>query len=331
MASVDVVVPCYNYGRYLRDCVDSILSQGLEDVRILIIDNASTDDSAAVALQLAKENAAIEVIVHDNNLGPQASYNEGIDWAQAKYMLILDADDLLAPNCLQHAVAILEEQPEVVFTHGEELRLAFPAGVIPKPDQSQRGPEWHIASGMDVIDCLSRFPVNHVDAPTVVRRTSAQKKAGYYRAELPYTDDLELWLRLAMLGDVAETTRVQAVRRLHDARASVEYQSAQEMDFVERKAAFDSFFSKEGRHLPQASLLQSLTHRRLAHHAYWSAISHFLRGYPATAWNLLMFASKHDPSVVLVPPIGWLFRMDGPFKRAAEILLEARRSRLGIR
>lgn len=331
MAGVDVVVPCYNYGRYLRDCVDSILSQDLEDIRVLIIDNASSDDSAVVARQIAKEDPRIEVVIHDSNLGPQASYNEGIDWARAKYFLILDADDLLTPNCLKHAIAILEDQPDVVFAHGEELQLTFPAGVVPKTVQPQPEPGWSISSGLEVIEHLARFPVNHVDAPTVVRRTSAQKKAGYYRTELPYTDDLELWLRLAMLGDVAETKRVQAVRRLHARRASVEYQSAQEKDFVERKAAFDSFFTKEARQLPNASYLQGLIHRRLAHHAYWSALSHLLRGYPATAWKLLKFAATHDPSVTIIPPVGWLIRMDGPFKRAKEIVVEAVRIKPGIR
>ena len=55
-ASVDVAIPCYPYGGFLRDCVTSVLTQAIRDVRVLIIDNASTDDSVEVALQIAAED-----------------------------------------------------------------------------------------------------------------------------------------------------------------------------------------------------------------------------------------------------------------------------------
>ena len=64
MASVDVAIPCFNYGRFLPDCVGSVLSQGIDDLRILIIDNASTDDSVEVARRLAADDPRIEVVVH---------------------------------------------------------------------------------------------------------------------------------------------------------------------------------------------------------------------------------------------------------------------------
>ena len=56
MSRVDVIVPCYNYGRFLRECVESVLSQPVE-VRVLIIDDASTDDTPEVAAALAAEDA----------------------------------------------------------------------------------------------------------------------------------------------------------------------------------------------------------------------------------------------------------------------------------
>lgn len=56
MASVDVIIPNYEYGRFLRDCVTSVLRQNIEALRVLIIDNASTDDSVEVARALARED-----------------------------------------------------------------------------------------------------------------------------------------------------------------------------------------------------------------------------------------------------------------------------------
>jgi len=95
MATVDVAVPCYQYGDYLRGCVASVLSQDVSDLRIAIIDNASTDDSLRVARQLAAEDRRVEVIAHSTNLGQHASFNEAVDWAKSKYFMLLCADDLL--------------------------------------------------------------------------------------------------------------------------------------------------------------------------------------------------------------------------------------------
>ncbi|MDR4307475.1 glycosyltransferase [Chelatococcus sambhunathii] len=85
MAIVDIAAPCYRYGRFLQDCVSSVLSQSISDVRILIIDDASQDGSADVARALAATDPRIELSVHQTNLGQTATYNEGIAWATAPY------------------------------------------------------------------------------------------------------------------------------------------------------------------------------------------------------------------------------------------------------
>ena len=77
MSRVDVIVPCYNYGRFLRECVESVLGQPV-DVRVLIIDDASTDDTPEVAAALAAEDARVEFRRHAVNRGHIATYNEGL-------------------------------------------------------------------------------------------------------------------------------------------------------------------------------------------------------------------------------------------------------------
>ena len=109
MSTIDIVVPCFQYGRFLRDSVGSILRQDIDRLRVLIIDNASTDDSLDVARQLASEDKRVHIVAHDTNLGQQASLNEGIDWATADYFMILDADDVLAPGCLRRAISIMDK------------------------------------------------------------------------------------------------------------------------------------------------------------------------------------------------------------------------------
>jgi glycosyltransferase involved in cell wall biosynthesis len=299
------------------------MSQGVADTRVLIIDNASTDDSLEVAHQLAAEDSRIELIAHPRNVGATASYNEGIDWASAEYFVLLDADDLLAPGCLARALACMQAHPEVGFTYGiEALRLADGTLQV-HPEHSEQAP-WRISSGSRFIGDICRFPRNYVGAPTVVRRTSVQKRIGHYRPSLPYTDDLEMWLRLASAGDVGSISTVQGIRRIHGLQMSEGYRANMVRDFTEREAAFVSFFRNEGCSLPDAGGLLKLASRRLGEHAYWSAVSHLIRGHARDAAQLIRFCLQRRPSAALIPPVGWLLRMDRPLHRLVQIAREAR-------
>src|SRR3954452_6789000 len=94
VGSVGVVVPCYRYGHFLQDAVDSVLDDPTLDVRVLIVDDASPDDSAERARELARRDPRIEVAVHPENRGHIATYNEGLlEWCDADYTVLLSADD----------------------------------------------------------------------------------------------------------------------------------------------------------------------------------------------------------------------------------------------
>src|ERR1700757_2140947 len=75
MSKIDVIIPCYNYGRFLEECVRSVVAQQIADLRILIIDDASIDDSLSVAKQLAASDRRISVVAHPSNRGHIATYN----------------------------------------------------------------------------------------------------------------------------------------------------------------------------------------------------------------------------------------------------------------
>jgi glycosyltransferase involved in cell wall biosynthesis len=322
MTRIDVAVPCYNYARFLRDCVSSILGQEGVVVRVLIVDNASEDDTLAVARTIAAEDRRVEVLPQAVNRGASASYNEGIEWAEAEYFLILDADDMLAPGALARAARVLEESPGIAFLHGVEARLEAEGSVRAPRAASPAAPPV-VRPGPEFIRRLCRTPVNSIGANTVVRRTSAQKRVGHYRAALPYTDDLEMWLRLATAGSVACLKSVQAIRRYHSDRMSVHYQSEQTRDFIERERAFVSFFAHEGRALIGAEAMLADARVGLGEHAYWSAVSHLVRGQGRVAADLLALSRAWRPGRGLIPPFGWVMRMDRPIERAVEIVAEA--------
>ena len=315
MASVDVVIPCYQHGRFLGDCVASVLSQGIDSLRILIIDNASTDDSAAVARQLAAEDPRVEAVVRPVNLGPHASFNEGVDWARNDYLMILCSDDLLAPGSLPQMVSAMEQAPDASFAYGLDVHWAEGE---PRPCLLSGGAKaaWRVRDGSDFILERCRNPERYIAAGMVLTRTAAHKAAGHYRAELPHTDDLELLLRLALLGRVADSPAVVGIKRMHGHNRTHDYLAERTRDLVERLAALESFFSREGRTLADAERLMRLGRRSIAERAYWCGIKDLARGR-RSALALLRLAVRLDPVLAIVPPLNYLRRMDRTF---AEIL-----------
>ena len=89
MSRVDVVIPCYNYARFVRQAVESVLSQEGVDVRVLIVDDASTDNSEEVGRQLAAGDRRVEYRRHPTNTGHLRVHNEGIEWAAGDYFMLV--------------------------------------------------------------------------------------------------------------------------------------------------------------------------------------------------------------------------------------------------
>ena len=121
---VSVVIPCYNYGRYLPECVASIThSQPGVAVEVIIVDDKSTDGSLEIARTIAKNDYRVRVIAHDRNLGHIATYNDGLDAATGEFVLLLSADDLLTPGALGRAASLLVAEESVGFVYGNVINF----------------------------------------------------------------------------------------------------------------------------------------------------------------------------------------------------------------
>jgi len=326
--SIDVVIPNYQYGRFLPACIESVLAQDVENLRVLVIDNASTDDSLDVARALAAADRRIEVIAHPANVGLVASINEGIDEARADYFMILCSDDVLAPGSLKRAISIMEEHPAVTVAQGrahvaiddiEPVGAPIEAPVGPAPAEP---PAWTIVSGTDYVEHICRRP-RHRPVGFIVVRTAAQKRAGHYSKNLPFTCDLEMLMRLAVLGDVAETSAVQGIRREHRANISSAYWQDFRLRLEAVHAAVETFLSAGGMGRSRSARLLALARVSLAGDAYWSAVSHLVRGRHREAFDLFGFAFDLLPRLAILPPIGHLLRTEGLLSRARRIFAEA--------
>ena len=95
--AVSVIIPVRNSGRYFRECLDSVTRQTLQDIEIIIINDASTDGSDAVAEAYAAQDSRITIIHHDESTGAGPARNDGMAIARGEYIAFMDSDDLY-PN-----------------------------------------------------------------------------------------------------------------------------------------------------------------------------------------------------------------------------------------
>jgi glycosyltransferase involved in cell wall biosynthesis len=276
MSSVSVVIPCYNYGHYLQDAVASAFDgqDGL-DVRVLVIDDASTDDSADVARQIAARDARVEVKVHPRNRGHIATYNEGLlEWADADYTVLLSADDRLTPGALRRAADLLDAHPEVGFAYGHPVHFQHGTD-LPPARTSVQG--WSVWSGQWWIERRFRDAQSCITCPEVMVRTALQKRVGGYDPRLPHTGDMEMWMRLSAYADVGFIRGVdQAFYRVHGNNMNKTYTPV--ADLKQRRLAYESVLERCAAALPEADRLADMVHRKLAWEALWSAARAYDRG-----------------------------------------------------
>lgn len=121
MPSVSVVVPIYNYARYLQDAIESVLRQTYTDWELLVVDDGSTDGGDRIATDYAQRFPSKVFLTHHPgraNRGLGATLNRGIRQGSGKYVAILDADDVWLPHKLEKQVEVMERHPDVGLVYG---------------------------------------------------------------------------------------------------------------------------------------------------------------------------------------------------------------------
>ena len=188
---VTVVVPVYNYAGTVVEALDSVKAQTLEDLDLIVVEDDSPDDSLAVVTAWAEENAErfnrILVLSHVDNAGLACTRNRGFEEAETPYVLPLDADNILLPDC---AASLLEalEASGAAFAYPHIRQFG------PEVD-----PEQELVMGHTEYTAARLLAMNYIDAMALVRR-SAWRAAGGYRLGLLGWEDYEIWCSFAELG-----------------------------------------------------------------------------------------------------------------------------------
>lgn len=275
---VSIVISCYNYGRFLPDSIGSAVAQDGVEPEVIVVDDASTDDSAAVAQRFADADPRVTVLRHQQNSGPMIAFNDGYSAATGEFIVRLDADDLLTPGSLARSVALFEAFPCVGLVYGHPRHFTTTTPPAPRVGSAR---SWSVWSGADWVAERCRRGCNVITTPEVVIRASVMEQIGPLNPKLRFAHDMEMWLRAAAASDVGRVDGPdQALHRDHPASWTAD--EGHMRDIRERREVFATFFDGLGGKLPLVEELHETAKRTLAAEALEEACRAYDRGRTRT-------------------------------------------------
>lgn len=193
---VTVIIATFNYGRYIADALRSVQDQTLRALECLIIDDASTDNTAVVVAKFTGTDPRFRYIRLERNVGVSAARNRGLSEAKGEYIQFLDADDVIAPSKLELQAKVLDASPELSVVYSDVVRFSgavdFAAvGETIPADKFQGDPR-------SVVSRLLRG--NAFRLNTVLFRRRLVDKLGGFQEHLRHVEDWDLWMRFASAG-----------------------------------------------------------------------------------------------------------------------------------
>ena len=188
---ISVVIPLYNHEKYIEDTLDSVFEQKVKPAEIIIVDDGSTDTSAAIVRRLCATHPEIAFWSHPNQ-GAHAAINAGIFHASGEFVAILNSDDTYSPQRLMHCLAIFERDPTV---------SAVATAVTFIDDRGSHTRNLWYEQARSFYDEIQNLPLALINANffmttsnLVVRRSVCEELGGF--CALRYTHDLDFFLRL---------------------------------------------------------------------------------------------------------------------------------------
>jgi len=218
LPKVSVLIPTYNYARYLPETIESVLGQDFKDYEIIVSDDASSDDSADIIRRYAAREPRIRAQLNASNLGMVANWNWCLKEARGEHVKFLFGDDCLAsPRALGRMAALLDENPGATLAASARFILDENSNVTGLWDDFGR-PGLH--DGPRVIARCLRKNVNLIGEPSTVMFRRIAGLRGF-DPRLRQIVDLEMWFHLLQQGDLAYTTEPLCVFRRHVGQQTV--------------------------------------------------------------------------------------------------------------
>lgn len=126
---ISIIVPVYNVEAFLPKCLDSLVNQTYRDIEIICVNDGSTDGSLEILQEYAEKDERIKVISRENR-GVSESRNEGIEHASGEWLMFVDSDDWLEPNCCERIMTKNEDEDLIIFSYIREFKTTSASKLI---------------------------------------------------------------------------------------------------------------------------------------------------------------------------------------------------------
>lgn len=206
---VSIVIPVYNTGKYLAECLDSALSQTYSSVEVVCVNDGSTDDSLSILRSYEAKHEGV-VVIDQKNSGVVVARNAAIAKAKGSYILPLDSDDKIAPNCVQELLELMKRTDYAVVAPSVEF-FDTREGIFPLPEPSLR----NMAFRNCIVNC------------SMFRKELWEKYGGFDEQFSGGIEDYDFWWNFLQDGQkIGRSNKVLFYYRIRNGELSRNQQTA---------------------------------------------------------------------------------------------------------
>ncbi|QES89192.1 glycosyltransferase family 2 protein [Rhizosphaericola mali] len=222
-AILTVIMPAYNASVYIKPTLDSFINQKFKDWKLIVFDDASSDDTASIIDTYSKMDNRIHLVSNDINLRVARTMNKGIEIVESKYFARVDSDDILMPMHFANAINYLEQNKDVGIC-GSQIITIDESGNFRRKWNYEINEEWVKISSIFACPFLQS---------SVVMRSEVIKEVNGYREEMELVEDYELWIRSLKKYKAVNLPYYTLKYRIHDKNMS-ETNKAKILGLLER-------------------------------------------------------------------------------------------------
>jgi len=270
---VSILVPSFNGAPWLREALDSILAQTYRSIEVLLLDDASTDDTPAIA---AEYEGRITYIRQPKNMGIYDNVNVGIAAAKGELIATYHADDVYLPTMVEEQVAYLQSHPEVGAVFASDILVdaegrEYYRMKLPDEVRGERPLPYPV-----VLNVLLSRKNCFLVCPTAMVRASVHRDVGVYRQDkYRNTSDTEMWLRIARRYPIAVLeSHLMKYRHFHG-NSSQRYHRLR-TDIENHFLILDEYLERDRKLATPQALVSHEAHR--SKDRLWAAMSHYIKG-----------------------------------------------------
>lgn len=227
---ITVALPVYNGEQYVKSAIESVLTQTYSDFELIILDNCSTDNTVDIARSF--EDARIQIIVNNSNLGMIGNWNLAVSRASGRYIKILSHDDLLDPNCLAEQInGFLTHQNQNIGIVTCKKQIINESGEFVMPGFGLFG-RTRVINGQSAIKKAVRAGRNIIGEPSVVLLDTALLRASGNFEQPQFTPDIKMWFKMLRTTNLLFINRELASYRITTTSTSTSVASTQGSQFA---------------------------------------------------------------------------------------------------